>query len=91
MATLHGARCHGLADLGAIAPGFRADLVVLEDLESLPRRARSIAGGAVAARDGAALPFPAPRCRTGCATRCACAALGDGALDLGPAGDGASA
>ena len=55
MATLHPARCHGLADLGAIAPGYRADLVVLEDLESF-RAATVIAGGAVAARDGAALP-----------------------------------
>ena len=34
MATLHPARCHGLADRGAIAPGLRADLVLLEDLES---------------------------------------------------------
>ena len=59
MATLHPARCHGLADLGAIAPGFRADLVVLDDLESF-RAAVVIAGGAVAARDGAALPFAAP-------------------------------
>ena len=47
MATLHPARCHRLADLGAIAPGFRADLVVLDDLESFRaavgdrRRARS--------------------------------------------------
>ena len=59
MATLHPARCHGLADLGAIAPGFRADIVVLEDLDSF-RAAVVIAGGAVAARDGAALPFAAP-------------------------------
>ena len=56
MATLHPARCHGLADLGAIAPGFRADLVVLDDLTSF-RAAVVIAGGAVAARDGEALPF----------------------------------
>jgi adenine deaminase len=33
MATLHGARAHGLLDRGAIAPGFVADLVLLEDLE----------------------------------------------------------
>ena len=32
MATLHPAQCHGLADRGAIAPGYWADLVVLEDL-----------------------------------------------------------
>jgi adenine deaminase len=32
MAALHGARAHGLAERGAIAPGFVADLVLLEDL-----------------------------------------------------------
>ena len=67
MATLHPARCHGLADLGAIAPGFRADLAVLDDLVSF-RAAVVIAGGAVAARDGAALPFAAPPVPAGCAT-----------------------
>ncbi|MFZ0215314.1 MAG: adenine deaminase [Candidatus Dormiibacterota bacterium] len=34
LATLHPALCHGLGDRGAIAPGCRADLVVLEDLRS---------------------------------------------------------
>jgi adenine deaminase len=32
MATLHGARAHGLLDRGAIAPGLVADLVLLDDL-----------------------------------------------------------
>ncbi len=32
MATLHGARAHGLLDRGAIAPGFVADVVLLDDL-----------------------------------------------------------
>jgi adenine deaminase len=32
MATLHGARAHGLLDRGAIAPGYAADLVLLDDL-----------------------------------------------------------
>jgi adenine deaminase len=59
MATLHPARCHGLAEHGAIAPGFLADLVVLEDLESF-RAAVVVAGGRVAARDGMVLPFDAP-------------------------------
>jgi adenine deaminase len=59
MATLHAARCHGLADLGAIAPGFHADLAVLADLESF-RADVVVAGGRVAARDGRALPFDAP-------------------------------
>ena len=33
-ATLNPAQCHRLADAGAIAPGFRADLALLDDLES---------------------------------------------------------
>jgi adenine deaminase len=32
MATLHGARAHRLLDRGAIAPGYVADLVLLDDL-----------------------------------------------------------
>ena len=34
MASLHGARCHGLTDRGAIAPGYRADFMLLDDLVS---------------------------------------------------------
>ena len=32
-ATIHAARAFGLVDLGALAPGYRADLLVLSDLE----------------------------------------------------------
>lgn len=35
MATINPATCYGLTDTGAIAPGYRADLVVLEDLEKV--------------------------------------------------------
>jgi adenine deaminase len=59
MATLHGARCHGLQDLGAIAPGHRADVLVLDDLVTF-RPALVVKDGAVVARDGAALPFDVP-------------------------------
>jgi adenine deaminase len=59
MATLHPARCHGLADLGAIAPGYRADMAVLESLTDF-RAVLVVAGGQVAARAGRALPFDAP-------------------------------
>jgi adenine deaminase len=35
MATLNAAECFGLRHQGAIAPGYKADLVILDDLESL--------------------------------------------------------
>jgi adenine deaminase len=59
MATLHAAQAHGLDGHGAIAPGYRADLVLLDDLS---RFAPSLvlAGGRVAARDGVAEPFEKP-------------------------------
>ncbi|TMC80915.1 MAG: adenine deaminase [Chloroflexi bacterium] len=38
MATLHPAQYHGLSHLGAIAPGYQADVVVLEDLISFKPR-----------------------------------------------------
>jgi adenine deaminase len=56
MATLHGARCHGLLDRGAVAPGLRADLVLLDDLERF-RVARVYKNGRLVAADGAAEPF----------------------------------
>jgi adenine deaminase len=59
MATLHPARCHGLMDRGAIAPGLRADLVLLEDLSSfLP--ARVYKDGVLVAAAGRAEPFSRP-------------------------------
>jgi adenine deaminase len=38
MATLNAAQYHGLAHLGAIAPGYQADIVVLDDLSSFKPR-----------------------------------------------------
>lgn len=38
MATLHPARYHGLPHLGAIAPGYQADIVLLEDLHDFKAR-----------------------------------------------------
>lgn len=35
MATIHPAECYGFHNLGAIAPGYQADLVVLDDLEKV--------------------------------------------------------
>ena len=59
MATLHPARCHGLLDRGAIAPGLRADLVLLDDLEDF-RPARVYKDGRLVAADGRAEPFARP-------------------------------
>lgn len=35
MATIYAARAYGLKDLGAVAPGYRADLVLLSDLQQM--------------------------------------------------------
>ena len=59
MASLHAAQAHRLDGYGAIAPGFRADLVVLDDLSSF-EPSLVLAGGRVAARAGAAEPFEVP-------------------------------
>ena len=48
------ARHYGLVDRGAVAPGYRADLVLVEDLESF-RVHTVIKDGRVAARDGQCL------------------------------------
>jgi adenine deaminase len=59
MATLHPARCHGLLDRGAVAPGLRADLVLLNELEAfLP--ARVYKDGVLVAAGGSAEPFARP-------------------------------
>jgi adenine deaminase len=83
MATLHPARCHGLAELGAIAPGFHADMALLDDLESF-RAAVVIAGGKVAARDGRALPVAAPPVPAWVRDTVNAAPLAPDAFDLGP-------
>ena len=53
------ARHYGLVDRGAVAPGYCADLVLVEDLESF-RAHTVIKGGAVAARDGKCLDYGSP-------------------------------
>lgn len=35
MATINAARCYGLRHLGAIAPGYQADMIVFDDLEKM--------------------------------------------------------
>jgi adenine deaminase len=88
MATLHPARCHGLAELGAIAPGYLADLAILDDLESF-RAWTVVADGRIAARDGVALPFPAPPVPDWVRDTVHAAPLVPDAFDLGPATNGA--
>jgi adenine deaminase len=63
-ATLNGAARYGLRDLGAIAPGKLADIVLVESLRDLQAKL-VLAGGRVVAREGAMVaeiadPAPPP-------------------------------
>ena len=58
MASLNAAERFHLRHLGAVAPGFRADLQVVDDLHS-PRAKLVLVDGRVVARDGQALFWPA--------------------------------
>ncbi len=60
MATLNTAAHYGLANVGAVAPGYRADMVVLDDLERVSVSS-VYKGGRLVAEGGLALPFEAPR------------------------------
>ena len=51
IASLNAAQYFGLSDLGAIAPGYRADIAVLDGLEH-PRAVLVIKDGKVVAEDG---------------------------------------
>ena len=51
IASLNAAQYFGLSDLGAIAPGYRADIAVLDGLEQ-PRAVLVIKDGKVVAKDG---------------------------------------
>jgi len=53
-ATLHAARAFRLWDLGALAPGYRADFTVLSDLEQVRIEAVYV-GGELVAREGECL------------------------------------
>ncbi|MDQ3767434.1 MAG: adenine deaminase, partial [Actinomycetota bacterium] len=59
LASLHPARCHGLRDLGAIAPGYKADFLLLSDVadfgvERVFKEGRLVASSGVAADFGRA-------------------------------------
>jgi len=55
MATFNGAEIYGLRDVGAVAPGFKADLVVLDDLESFVVHS-VFKDGRLVAQEGKMLP-----------------------------------
>ncbi|HHY91663.1 MAG TPA: adenine deaminase, partial [Clostridiales bacterium] len=55
MASLNAAECYGLLDRGAIAPGLRADIVLLDDLRDF-RVNRVFIKGEEVAREGKYLP-----------------------------------
>lgn len=57
--TLNPANYYGLHDRGAIAPGRRADLVVLDNLRNVTTQL-VLRGGNVAARDGQLVPYDKP-------------------------------
>ena len=59
LASLHPARYHRLDGLGAIAPGYRADLQLVPDLATF-RPTTVLKAGRVVVRDGEALPFERP-------------------------------
>ncbi|HFZ8994319.1 TPA: adenine deaminase [Citrobacter freundii] len=54
MATLNAAECFRLRNKGALAPGYDADLVIVDDLENFNAKSVFVAGKEVA-RDGAML------------------------------------
>ncbi|MFA5802510.1 MAG: adenine deaminase [Thermoleophilia bacterium] len=58
MATINTASYFGIRDIGAVAPGFKADLTVLDDLEKVTVT-RVIKDGRVVADRGRALAFEA--------------------------------
>lgn len=67
MATLNAAECYGMKDKGAIAPSYRADLVVSEDLQ-LTKITQVYKDGRLVAENGKAL-FDAAPCDTADVTK----------------------
>jgi len=54
MATINAAECYGLKHLGAIAPGYDADIVILEDLQNF-KALKVFKKGKLVAKDNKAL------------------------------------
>lgn len=62
MATIHAAECFRLQRVGAVAPGYRADLLILNDLRTVDVAA-VYSAGKLAAENGQCIPFDAPDCK----------------------------
>lgn len=60
MATLHAAECFGLKNTGAVAPGYKADLLVLDDLDKVIVR-DVYKNGEKVVSDGKTLCFDMPK------------------------------
>ena len=56
LASLHPARYHGLTDMGAVAPGFKADFFLMPDLENF-EPTQVFKEGALVVSNGSVLPF----------------------------------
>ena len=56
-ATIHAARAYGLRDLGAVAPGYRADLALVSDLKAFRPHAVYTAGRLAAQEGESVTPF----------------------------------
>ena len=61
--TINPANYYGLHDRGAITPGRRADLVVLDNLRNVTTK-MVLRGGSVVAQDGQLLPYDKPAARS---------------------------
>lgn len=59
MASIQAAQCFGLRYVGAVAPGYRADLLVLDDLETV-QIADVYASGTKVVSNGMMMPFTVP-------------------------------
>ena len=60
MATLQAAQCFGLKDRGAVAPGYKADLLILDDLKDLAIN-KVFKSGILVSENGKTLDFEEPR------------------------------
>lgn len=57
MATINAAECFGLEEKGAIAPGYKADFIIMEDLETI-KIADVYKDGTAVVKKGAIVHFP---------------------------------